>query len=194
MGLVVTLQITETDENKMLMARSRFPKAMGSMMLGLSLVFFIMYKAASIYIWLLFYSGAFLDKALFFAIIFTLILFPLMGFFLLLYDKKIVVDKDLEEICFRFKFFITFWIKKVKFDKIDEIIVENVCNSKTVAMQREAARGTGKGIRAGYWLMSLKGKDLGKLYFDRNPKKEMILSYAENIARLTSKKVVLIET
>ncbi len=194
MGLVVTLQITETDENKMLMSRSRFPKAMGSMMLGLSLVFFIMYKAASIYIWLLFYSSAFLDKALFFAIIFTLILFPLMGFFLLFYDKKIIVDKDLEEICIRFKFFLPIWAKKVKFDKIDEIIVENVCNSKTVAMQREAAKGTGKGIRAGYWLMSLKGKDLGKLYFDRNPKKEMILSYAENIARLTSKKVVLIET
>ena len=193
MGLVVTLQITETDENKMLMARSRFPKAMGSMMLGLSLVFFIMYKAASIYIWLLFYSSAFLDKALFFAIIFTLILFPLMGFFLLFYDKKIVVDKDLEEICIRFKFFLPIWVKKVKFDKIDEIIVENVCNSKTVAMQREAAKGTGKGIRAGYWLMSLKGKDLGKLYFDRNPKKEVILSYAENIARLTSKKVILIE-
>jgi len=193
MGLVVTLQITETDENKMLMARSRFPKAMGSMMLGLSLVFFIMYKAASIYIWLLFYSSAFLDKALFFAIIFTLILFPLMGFFLLFYDKKIVVDKDLEEICIRFKFFLPIWVKKVKFDKIDEIIVENVCNSKTVAMQREAAKGTGKGIRAGYWLMSLKGKDLGKLYFDRNPKKDVILSYAENIARLTSKKVILIE-
>jgi len=193
MGLVVTLQITETDENKMLMARSRFPKAMGSMMLGLSLVFFIMYKAASIYIWLLFYSSAFLDKALFFAIIFTLILFPLMGFFLLFYDKKIVVDKDLEEICIRFKFFLPIWVKKIKFDKINEIIVENVCNSKTVAMQREAAKGTGKGIRAGYWLMSLKGKDLGKLYFDRNPKKEVILSYAENIARLTSKKVILIE-
>ena len=194
MGLVVTLQITETNENKMLMARSRFPKAMGSMMLGLSLVFFIMYKAASIYIWLLFYSSAFLDKALFFAILFTLILFPLMGFFLLFYDKKIVVDKDLEEICIRFKFFCPIWTKKVKFDKIDEIIVENVCNSKTVAMQREAAKGTGKGIRAGYWLMSLKGKDLGKLYFDRNPKKEVILSYAENIARLTSKKVILIES
>ena len=193
MGLVVTLQITETDENKMLMARSRFPKAMGSMMLGLSLVFFIMYRAASIYIWLLFYSSVFLDKALFFAIIFTLILFPLMGFFLLFYDKKIIVDKNLEEICIRFKFFFPIWTKKVKFDKIDEIIVENVCNSKTVAMQREAARGTGKGIRAGYWLMSLKGKDIGKLYFDRNPKKEVILSYAENISRLTSKKVILIE-
>ena len=74
MGLVVTLQITETDENKMLMARSRFPKAMGMMMLGLSLVFFIMYKAASIYIWLLYYSSSVLDKALFFAILFTLIL------------------------------------------------------------------------------------------------------------------------
>ena len=194
MGLVVTLQITETDENKLLMVRSRFPKAMGGMMLGLSLVFFIMYRAASIYIWLLYYSPSFIDKALFFAIIFTLILFPLMGFFLLFYDKKIVVDKDLGEICIRFKFFVTFWIKKVRFDKIDEIIVENVCNSKTVAMQREAAKGTGKGIRAGYWLMSLKGKELGKLYFDRNPKKEVILSYAENISRLTSIKVVLIET
>ena len=193
MGLVVTLQITETDENKTLMARSRFPKAMGGMMLGLSLVFFIMYRAASIYIWLLFYSSAFMDKALFFAIIFTLILFPLMGFFLLFYDKKIVVDKELEEICIRFKFFFPIWVKKIKFAKIDEIIVENVCNSKTVAMQREAAKGTGKGIRAGYWLMSLKGKDLGKLYFDRNPKKEVILSYAENIARLTSKKIILIE-
>jgi hypothetical protein len=193
MGLVVTLQITETDENKMLMARSRFPKAMGGMMLGLSLVFFIMYRAASIYIWLLYYSSSVLDKALFFAIISTLILFPILGFFLLFYDKKIVVDKDLEEICIRFKFFIPIWIKKIKFAKIDEIVVENVCNSKTVAMQREAARGTGKGIRAGYWLMSLKGKEMGKLYFDRNPKKEVILSYAENIARLTSKKVILIE-
>ena len=193
MGLVVTLQITETDENKTLMARSRFPKAMGGMMLGLSLVFFIMYRAASIYIWLLFYSSAFMDKALFFAIVFTLILFPLMGFFLLFYDKKIVVDKELEEICIRFKFFFPIWVKKIKFAKIDEIIVENVCNSKTVAMQREAAKGTGKGIRAGYWLMSLNGKDIGKLYFDRNPKKEVILSYAENIASLTSKKVILIE-
>ena len=104
------------------------------------------------------------------------------------------MDKGLEEIRIRFKFFFQIWTKRIKFDKIDEIIVENVCNSKTVAMQREAAKGTGKGIRAGYWLMSLNGKDLGKLYFDRNPKKEVILSYAENIARLTSKKVVLIET
>jgi hypothetical protein len=194
MGLVVTLQITETDENKTLMARSRFPKAMGGMMLALGLVFFIMYRAASIYLWLLYYSSSFIDKALFFAIIITLILIPLLGFFLLFYDKKIVVDKGLEEIRIRFKFFFQIWTKRIKFDKIDEIIVENVCNSKTVDMQREAAKGTGKGIRAGYWLMSLNGKDLGKLYFDRNPKKEVILSYAENIARLTSKKVVLIET
>jgi len=164
MGLVVTLQITEANENKILMTRSRFPKAMGGMMLGISLVFFIMYKAASIYIWLLYYSSSVLDKALFFAIISTLILFPLLGFFLLFYDKKIVVDKKLEEICIRFRFLFPIWKKKIKFAKIDEIIVENVCNSKTVAMQREAARGTGKGIRAGYWLMSLKGKDLGKLY------------------------------
>ena len=193
MGLVVTLQITETDENKTLMVRSRFPKAMGGMMLALGLVFFIMYRAASIYLWLLYYSGSYIDKALFFAIIITLILIPLLGFFLLFYDKKIVVDKELEEIRIRFKFFFQIWTKKIKFDKIEEIIVENVCNSKTVAMQREAARGTGKGIRAGYWLMSLKGKELGKLYFDRNPKKEVILSYAENIGRLTSKKVILIE-
>jgi hypothetical protein len=193
MGLVVTLQITETNENRTLMARSRFPKAMGGMMLALGLVFFIMYRAASIYLWLLYYSSAFIDKALFFAIIITLILIPLLGFFLLFYDKKIVVDKGLEEIRIRFKFFFQIWTKRIKFDKIDEIIVENVCNSKTVAMQREAAKGTGKGIRAGYWLMSLNGKDLGKLYFDRNPKKEVILSYAENISRLTSKKVILIE-
>ncbi|GAX60502.1 carbonic anhydrase [Candidatus Scalindua japonica] len=193
MGLVVTLQITKTDENKVLMARSRFPKAMGVMMLGLSVVFFIMYKAASIYLWLLYYSNSFIDKALFFAIIGTLILFPLLGFFLLFYDKKIVVDKELGEICIRFKFFFQIWVKKIKFDKIDEIIVENVCNSKTIAMQREAARGTGKGIRAGYWLMSLNSKELGKLYFDRNPKKEVILSYAETISRLTSKKIILIE-
>ncbi len=193
MGLVVTLQITETNENKTLMVRSRFPKAMGGMMLALGLVFFIMYRAASIYLWLLYYSSSFIDKALFFAIIITLILIPLLGFFLLFYDKKIVVDKGLEEICIRFKFFFQIWTKRIKFDKIDEIIVENVCNSKTVAMQREAARGTGKGIRAGYWLMSLKGKELGKIYFDRNPKKEVILSYAENISRLTSKKVILIE-
>ena len=140
MGLVVTLRITETNENKTLMVRSRFPKAMGGMMLGISLVFFIMYKAASIYIWLLYYSSSVLDKALFFAIISTLILFPLLGFFLLFYDKKIVVDKELEEICVRFKFlFFPIWRQKIKFAKIDEIIVENVCNSKTVAMQREAA-------------------------------------------------------
>ena len=60
-------------------------------------------------------------------------------------------------------------------------------------MHRDAAKGTGKGIRVGYWLMSLKGKDLRKFYFDRNPKKEEILSYAENLSRLTSKKVILIE-
>lgn len=193
MGLVVTLQITEANENKMLMVRSRFPKAMGGLMLAIGLVFFIMYRAASIYIWLLYYSSSVLDKALFFAIISTLILFPLLGFFLLFYDKKIVVDKESEEICIRIKFFFPIWKKTIKFEKIDEIIVENVCNSKTVAMQREAAKGTGKGIRAGYWMMSLKGKELGKLYFDRNPKKEEIISYVENLSRLTSKKVVVIE-
>ncbi len=98
MGLVVTLKIAETDENKALMVRSRFPKAMGMMMLGLGLFFFIMYKAASIYLWLLFYSSSFIDKALFFAIMSTLVIFPLLGFFLLFYDKKIVVDKVLGEI------------------------------------------------------------------------------------------------
>ena len=94
----------------------------------------------------------------------------------------------------RFKFlFIPIWRVRIKFTKIDEIIVENVCNSKTVAMHRAAAKGTGQGIRVGYWLMSLKGKELGKLYFDRNPKREEIVSYAENLSRLTSKKVVLVE-
>lgn len=194
MGLVVTLKITEIDENRMLLTRSRFPKAMGGLMLGISAVFLVMYKAASVYIWLLYYSGFFLDKALFFIIIISLIGFPLVGFFLLFYDKKIVVDKKWEEVCVKFKFFfVPIWNIRIKFSKIDEITVENVCNSKTVAMQREQARGTGKGIRAGYWLMSLKGRELGKFYFDRNPKKEEILSYAENLSRLISKKVMLTE-
>lgn len=195
MGLAVTLKITELDENRMLLKRSRFPKAMGIMMLCISSVFLVMYKAATIYIWLLFYSSSILDKGLFFAIMISLLGFPLLGFFLLFYDKKILVDKKLEEVCIWFKFFfIPIWRIRIKFTKIDEIIVENVCNSKTVAMRRAAAKGTGKGVRAGYWLMSLKGKELGKLYFDRNPKKEEILSYAENLSRLASKKVVLIET
>jgi hypothetical protein len=194
MGLVVTLKITEIDENRMLLKRSRFPKAMGIMMLCISSVFLVMYKAANIYIWLLFYSSSILDKGLFFAIMISLFGFPVLGFFLLFYDKKILVDKKLEEICIWFKFFfIPVWRIRIKFAKIDEIVIENVCNSKTVAMHREAAKGTGQGIRLGYWLMSLKGKDLGKFYFDRNPKKEEILSYAENLSRLTSKKVVLIE-
>ncbi len=194
MGLAVTLKITELDENRMFLKRSRFPKAMGIMMLCISSVFLVMYKAAAIYIWLLFYSSSILDKGLFFAIMISLLGFPLLGFFLLFYDKKILVDKKLEEICIWFKFFfIPIWRIRIKFTKIDEIIIENVCNSKTVAMRRDAAKGTGKGIRVGYWLMSLKGKDLGKFYFDRNPKKEEILSYAENLSRLTSKKVVLLE-
>jgi uncharacterized membrane protein (DUF485 family) len=194
MGLAVTLKIAEIDENRMLLKRSRFPKAMGIMMLCISFVFLIMYKAATVYVWLLFYSGSILDKGLFFAIMTFLFGFPLLGFFLLFYDKNIIVDKKREEVCVRFKFlFIPIWRISIKFTKIDEIIVENVCNSKTVAMHRAAAKGTGKGIRAGYWLMSLKGKELGKLYFDRNPKKEEILSYAENLSRLASKKVVLIE-
>ena len=194
MGLAVTLKITEIDENRMVMKRSRFPKAMGIMMLCISFVFLIMYKAATVYIWLLFYSSSILDKGLFFAIMTSLIGFPFLGFFLLFYDKNIIVDKKLEEVCVRFKFlFIPIWRVRIKFTKIDEIIVENVCNSKTVAMHRAAAKGTGKGVRVGYWLMSLKGKELGKLYFDRNPKREEIFSYAENLSRLTSKKVVLVE-
>ncbi|MBS1257743.1 MAG: hypothetical protein MAG551_00790 [Candidatus Scalindua arabica] len=194
MGLAVTLKIVEVDENKMVMKRSRFPKAMGIMMLCVSFVFLVMYRAATVYIWLLFSSSSILDKGLFFAIMTSLIGFPVLGFFLLFYDKSIIVDKKLEEVCVRFKFlFIPIWRIRIKFTKIDEIIVENVCNSKTVAMHRAAAKGTGQGIRLGYWLMSLKGKELGKLYFDRNPKKEEIVSYAENLSRLTSKKVVLVE-
>jgi hypothetical protein len=124
----------------------------------------------------------------------SLIGFPFLGLFLLFYDKNIIVDKKREEVCVRFKFlFVPIWRIRIKFTKIDEIIVENVCNSKTVAMHRAAAKGTGKGVRVGYWLMSLKGKELGKLYFDRNPKREEIFSYAENLSRLTSKKVVLVE-
>ncbi|ODS33106.1 MAG: hypothetical protein SCARUB_01730 [Candidatus Scalindua rubra] len=194
MGLVVTLKIAEINENRMFLKRSRFPKAMGGMLLGLSFVFIVMYKAASVYIWLLYYSSAIIDKALFFVIIISFIAFPLLGFFLLFYDKKIEVDKKLEVIYIRFKFmFIPIWRTKIKFTKIDEIVIENVCKSETVAMRRASARGTGKGIRAGYWLMSLKGKELGKLYFDRHPKKEEILSYAENLSRLTSKKITMIE-
>ena len=194
MGLAVTLKITEIDENRMVMKRSRFPKAMGIMMLCISFVFLIMYKAATVYIWLLFYSSSILDKGLFFAIMTSLIGFPFLGFFLLFYDMNIIVDKKREEVCVRFKFlFVPIWRIRIKFTKIDEIIVENVCNSKTVAMHRAAAKGTGKGVRVGYWLMSLKGKELGKLYFDRNPKREEIFSYAENLSRLTSKKVVLVE-
>ncbi len=193
MGLVVTLQIAESSENRMLLTRSRFPKAMGGVMLGISLVFFIMIKAADTYLGILYNLGTFIDKALVFAIISTLIIFSLIGFFLLFYDKKIEVNKKTEEIYFRFRFFFPIWNVRVKFAKIDEIIIENVCNSKTIAMQREQARGTGKKIRAGYWLMSLKGKELRKFYFDRNPKKEVIVSCAEGLSRLTSKKLTVIE-
>lgn len=192
MGLIVTLEIAELDDNKMFLKRSRFPKAMGGMLLGLSVVFFIMYKAANFYIWLLYNSDAIFDKALFYAITISFICFPLLGFFLLFYDKKIIVDKKLEEICIRFKFlFIPIWKTRIPFSKIDEILIENICKSKTVAMKR--ARETGKQIRAGHWLMSLRGKDLDKFYFDRNPKKDEILSYAENLSRLTSKKVTVTE-
>ncbi len=193
MGLVVTLKNTESNENRMLMTRSRFPKAMGVVMLCISFVFFIMFKAADTYLGILYNLGSFIDKALVFAIISTLDIFSFIGFFLLFYDKKIEVDKKLEMIYFRFRFFIPIWKVRIKFTKIEEIIVENICNSKTIAMQREQARGTGKTIRAGYWMISLKGKELGKFYFDRNPKKEVIVSCAESLSRLTSKKITMIE-
>lgn len=191
MGLVVTLKIAELDDNRMLLKRSRFPKAMGSILLGLSLVFLFMYKAASVYLWLLYNSPAPIDKALFYAITISFICLPLIGFFLLFYDKKIVVDKKLEEICVRFKFlFIPIWRTRIPFAKIDDILMENICKAKTVAMMRAAE--TGKKVRAGHWLLSLRGKELGKFYFDRHPKREEILSYAENLSRLTSKKVIKI--
>ncbi len=113
-----------------------------------------------------------------------------MGVFLLFYDKKIEIDKKLEEICIRFKFlFVPIWRTRVPFAKIDDILIENVCKGKTVAMMREAE--SGMRVRAGYWLMSLRGKELGKFYFDRNPKKDVILSYAENLSRLSSKKIIV---
>ncbi len=123
MGLVVTLQITESNENRMLMTRSRFPKAMGGMMLGISFVFFIMFKAADTYLGILYNLGSFIDKALVFTIFATLIIFSLTGLFLLFYDKRIEVDKKLEEICFRFRFFFPIWKVRIKFAKIDEIIL-----------------------------------------------------------------------
>lgn len=191
MGLVVTLEIAESDDNRMFLKRSRFPKAMGGMLLGLSVVFFIMYKAASVYLELLHNSASIMDKALFFTIIASFLSFPLMGVLLLFYDKKIIVDKKLEEICIRFKFlFIPIWKTRVPFAKIDEILVENICRSKTVAMMKDIEKG--KKVRAGHWLMSLQGKELGKFYFDRHPKREMVLSYAENLSRLASKKVVVL--
>ncbi len=58
------------------------------MLLGLSIVFIVMYNAATVCIWLLYYSSAILDKALFFVIIISLIGFPILGLFLLFYDKK----------------------------------------------------------------------------------------------------------
>lgn len=192
MGLVVTLKIAELDENRMLLKRSRFPKAMGSMLLGLSLVFLVMYKAASVYLLILHNSPAISDKVLFFAIIGSFLIFPLLGLLLLFYDKNIVVDKRLEEICIRFRFlYIPIRRIRIPFDKIEEIVIENICKSKTIAMM--GAKESGKKIRAGHWLMSLRGKDLGKFYFDRHPKEEEILSYAENLARLTSKKVIVIQ-
>jgi hypothetical protein len=159
MGLVVTLKIAELDDNRMFLKRSRFPKAMGGMLLGLSLVFLVMYKAASVYLLILHNSPAISDKVLFFAIVGSFLIFPLLGLLLLFYDKNIVVDKRLEEICIRFRFFY-------------------------IPIRR---------IRAGHWLLSLRGKDLGKFYFDRHPKEEEILSYAENLSRLTSKKVIVIQ-
>ena len=189
MGLVVTLQIAELDDNTMLLKRSRFPKAMGGVLLGLSFVFLIMYKAAKVYILLLFHSPVLIDKVLFFTLIVLLISFPLIGLFLLFYDKKIVVDKRVGEICVQIKFMLiplkTF---RIPFNKVDNILVENVCKGKTIAMMR--ARERGNEIRAGHWLISLQGKELGKVYFDRYPKKDKILLCAENLSRLTSKKVV----
>ncbi len=192
MGLVVTLKIAELDDNRMFLKRSRFPKAMGSMLLGLSLVFLVMYKAASVYLLILHNSPAISDKVLFFAIVGSFLIFPLLGLLLLFYDKNIVVDKRLEEICIRFRFlYIPIRRIRIPFAKIEEILIENICKSKTIAMM--GAKGSGKKIRAGHWLMSLRGKELGKFYFDRHPKEEEILSYAENLSRLTSKKVIIIE-
>jgi len=192
MGLVVTLKIAELDDNRMFLKRSRFPKAMGSMLLGLSLVFLVMYKAASVYLLILHNSPAISDKVLFFAIVGSFLIFPLLGLLLLFYDKNIVVDKRIEEICIRFRFFyIPIRRIRIPFAKIEEILIENICKSKTIAMM--GAKGSGKKIRAGHWLLSLRGKDLGKFYFDRHPKEEEILSYAENLARLTSKKVIVIQ-
>jgi len=189
MGLVVTLQISELDDNTMLLKRSRFPKAMGGMLLGLSFVFLIMYKAAKVYILMLFHSPVFIDKVLFFTLIVLLISFPLMGLFLLFYDKKIVVDKRVGEICVQIKFMLiplkTF---RIPFNKVDNILVENICKGKTIAMIR--ARERGNEVRAGHWLISLQGRELGKVYFDRYPKKDKILLCAENLSRLTSRKVV----
>ncbi|HDY68645.1 MAG TPA: hypothetical protein ENH85_12770 [Candidatus Scalindua sp.] len=192
MGLVVTLKIAELDDNRMFLKRSRFPKAMGGMLLGLSLVFLVMYKAASVYLLILHNSPAISDKVLFFAIVGSFLIFPLLGLLLLFYDKNIVVDKRLEEICIRFRFlYIPIRRIRIPFAKIEEILIENICKSKTIAMM--GAKGSGKKIRAGHWLLSLRGKDLGKFYFDRHPKEEEILSYAENLARLTSKKVIVIQ-
>ncbi|MEE8190808.1 MAG: hypothetical protein V3T79_04340 [Candidatus Scalindua sediminis] len=192
MGLVVTLKIAELDDNRMFLKRSRFPKAMGSMLLGLSLVFLVMYKAASVYLLILHNSPAISDKVLFFAIVGSFLIFPLLGLLLLFYDKNIVVDKRLEEICIRFRFlYIPIRRIRIPFAKIEEILIENICKSKTIAMM--GAKGSGKKIRAGHWLMSLRGKELGKFYFDRHPKEEEILSYAENLARLTSKKIIVIQ-
>ena len=192
MGLVVTLKIAELDDNRMFLKRSRFPKAMGSMLLGLSLVFLVMYKAASVYLLILHNSPAISDKVLFFAIVGSFLIFPLLGLLLLFYDKNIVVDKRLEEICIRFRFlYIPIRRIRIPFAKIEEILIENICKSKTIAMM--GAKGSGKKIRAGHWLLSLRGKDLGKFYFDRHPKEEEILSYAENLSRLTSKKVIVIQ-
>ncbi len=190
MGLVVTLQIAGLDDNSMFLKRSRFPKAMGAMLLGISFVFFVMYQAAKVYLLMLFHSPVFTDKILFFSVMSILISFPLLGIFLLCYDKKIVVDKIFKEIYIQIKFlFIPLRRERIPFDQVDEIVVENICKGKTLAMLR--SRGQGKEIRAGHWLISLRGKELGKKYFDRYPKKDEIFLCAENLSRLTSKKVVV---
>ncbi|MDR4505400.1 MAG: hypothetical protein MRK01_11520 [Candidatus Scalindua sp.] len=190
MGLVVTLRIAGLDDNTMLLKRSRFPKAMGGMLLGIGFVFIVMYQAAEVYISMLYNSPVFVDKIVFFFITILLISFPLLGIFLLFYDKKIVVDKRSGEICVYITFMcIPLKRERILFNQVDEIVVENICKGKTIAMMR--ARGEEKEIRAGHWLISLRGKELGKRYFDRYPKKEEIFLCAENLSRLTSKKVVI---
>lgn len=192
MGLVVTLKIAEIDENRMFLIRSRLPKGMGGMLLGISVFFFIMYKAANFYLGLLHNSTSIFDQVLYYAIVASFIISPLLGLFLVFFDKRILVDKKAGEVRFFYRFaYIPLWRTKILFDQIDDIVVENICKTNTVAMMK--AREMGKPVRAGHWRMSLRGKELGKKYFDRHPKKEEILSYAKNLAAFASKKIILVE-